>query len=757
MNNTLSWRKRISILLNRLYLYPAPEPMPRTRLFWLATALVALAVLLFSGFYIAYLTGLHDAYRTHAEDLGIMDQAIWNTLHGQVLHQTICNNISDTNCYSLNGISRFSIHFEPILFLIALFYLIAPDPKTLLIIQTLVVASGAFPAFWLARLRLRNELAAVAIALLYLLYPALQQAVVFDFHAVTLTAAFVMFLLYFMYTRRTVWAIVFAVLAMACKEELWVIMIVYGLWSIVFQRRYRTSLLIIGIALLWFGLWQAVVHYYAGGRLLLASRYTYLGKGPLQIVYTLLRHPKATIQNYILEYRHLAYLRTLFAPTGFLAVLAPWVLILALPTLALNMLSSDSQMYSGMFQYNAEIVPVLIFATIEAFVLIVWLVQLLLARIRLRTQNRATQSEGVGSEAVLATRTARSWRPLQLAHIGLLALLSLYILVSAVRIDYLRGGSMPFSVGFQWPQTTAHEALAQRFVDMIPPDASVSAQSSLVPHISHRPTIYLFPYGDKSADYIFLDVTSDVYPYYSTYFYLYEAKALLLDGKHGIVAAQDGYLLLKKGLPPPDVSPYSLAHPLSNDSAYVLPNLPESFCSYVTASPQQVTHPVQVNFTSPSDTMMSMDLIGYDVNANAPDESVPSPMSVSANTLIVTTYWRVNTPISAPLQPLIVMIDKSGHEYLGSPDFQSVYWCQTNAWKPGMVMKLVSRAFSLQSTDTPNGLVHVAVALVPVLQASSTIMDVRLRFPLQVVNAAGLVSATNGTNAVELMPITTVP
>src|SRR5260221_9194500 len=153
--------------------------MPRTRLFWLATGLVALAVLLFSGFYIAFLTGLHDAYRTHAEDLGIMDQAIWNTLHGQVLHQTICNNISDTNCYSLSGISRFSIHFEPILFLISLFYLVAPDPKTLLVVQTLVVASGAFPAFWLARLRLRNELASVVIALLYLLYPALQQAVIF--------------------------------------------------------------------------------------------------------------------------------------------------------------------------------------------------------------------------------------------------------------------------------------------------------------------------------------------------------------------------------------------------------------------------------------------------------------------------------------------------------------------------------------------------------------------------------------------------
>src|SRR6266700_5638240 len=86
--------------------YPAPTPLAHTRAFWIATALVALAALTFSAYFILYLTGLHDAYMTHAEDLGIMDQAIWNTLHGQVLHQTICNTISDTNCYSPAGISR---------------------------------------------------------------------------------------------------------------------------------------------------------------------------------------------------------------------------------------------------------------------------------------------------------------------------------------------------------------------------------------------------------------------------------------------------------------------------------------------------------------------------------------------------------------------------------------------------------------------------------------------------------------------------
>ena len=226
-----NWRKHIAVWRNRLYLYPSPEAMPHTRLFWLATGLVTLLALLFAGYFILYLTGRHDAFITSAEDLGIMDQAIWSILHGHLLHQTICNTVNDTNCYSFNGISRFAIHFEPILFPVSLFYLIWSNPKTLLVIQSLVVASGAFPAFWLARLRLRSELAAVIIALLYLLYPAQQQATIYDFHAVTFTASLLLFTLYFMYTRRTVWLFIFAILSMACKEEIPLTIIIFGLWA----------------------------------------------------------------------------------------------------------------------------------------------------------------------------------------------------------------------------------------------------------------------------------------------------------------------------------------------------------------------------------------------------------------------------------------------------------------------------------------------------------------------------------------------
>src|SRR5205807_3048808 len=191
-----------------------------------------------------------------------------------------------------------------------------------------------------------------------------------------LTSALLLFTLYFMYTRRTAWLFVFAILTMACKEEIPLFVAFLGLWSMLLQRRWRSGLLLILLALTWTCLALFVIHLNSPtGQSLLASRYAYLGNNPLQIAHTFFVHPLGILKSHALDRAHRTYLASLFAPAGYLPLLAPWILVLALPTLALNLLSSDPGMYSGLFQYNAELVPTLIFATIEAMMLILWVAQ----------------------------------------------------------------------------------------------------------------------------------------------------------------------------------------------------------------------------------------------------------------------------------------------------------------------------------------------------------------------------------------------
>ena len=580
-----AWHKPLNAWRKRCCLYPAPAPLPRTHAFWLAIAIVAALTLLFSGYFICYLTAQQDAFITNAEDLGIMDQAIWNTIHGHLFQQTICNILNDTNCYSPQGISRFALHFEPILFPVSLLYFLWPSPKALQILQVLVVASGAFPAFWLARLRLRNEWASIVIALLYLLYPAQQNALTFDFHAVTFTTALLLFTLYFMYTRRTIWLLLFAILSMACKEEIPLLIVFFGLWSMLFQYRWRSGLALVLMAIAWSGLSLLVMHLASPtGNPLLASRYTYLGSNPLQVAQTFLLHPLSIFRAHVWEHAHSTYLSTLLAPVGYLPLLAPWVLILAWPSLALNLLSTDPAMYSGMFQYNAELVPILIFSTIESIVLIMWLAQrcqmallkncprLILPhstppqgtregypyygrsgfRYRSSSEKLGPSIVGVpftgtlGGSGELWWRGWRGW------------ILLTYILWSVIYVNFAHS-TLPFAHDFRWPRITMHTALAQHFIAMIPPTASVSAQTRLVPHLSQRLSIYLFPYGDDQAKYILLDVTGDTYPYGNVQAYDDEVKKVLLSGHYGIVAVENGYLLLERGLPPPVAFPYSLS------------------------------------------------------------------------------------------------------------------------------------------------------------------------------------------------------
>ncbi len=453
---------------------------------------------------------------------------------------------------------------------------------------------------------------------------------------------------------------------------------------------------------------------------------------------------------------HLAYLRSLFAPGAFLPLLAPWVLVMAVPSIAINMLSSDVQQYTGLFHYNAEIVPVLIFAIIEAMVLILWVVQWVLARMQ------AQAAEEVSAETTFPTQGRSSWQLIRVLHIVLLFLMLFFVLFTTVRRDDTFFGKMPFAENFQWPTSSAHTQLANHFIAMIPPDASVSAQTKLVPHLSHRSDIYMFPYGtpfdptqpatkstDK-ADYILLDLEGDYYPYFTSQDYINGVKTVLLSGDYGVLAAQDGYLLLKRGLSQPGISPYSV-QPASEMKNWqlnylILPNLPASLCSDIYVAPKDVTHRLSATFTSPGGGSLSL-----------LDFNVKTASTINRTSgITVTTEWRVNAPITTPLQMVFLMTGSDGKEYFVSNDVSQLFWCQTNSWKTGSIVRLTSRTFTVNDSKVPYGLAHLSLVLLPLAQSSDKIMNVQARLPLHV-DIPGTVTPTQDTNGLQLKSINIIP
>ena len=121
----------------------------------------------------------YRGFSTGRFDLGNMVQAVWSTTQGRPL---------DTTDVSGVQFSRLGAHVDPVLVLFAPLWMLWSSPEMLLVAQAVIVAAGALPAFWLGRRWLGDDRLALAGAAAYLLYPALGNATLFDFHPVTLAA-----------------------------------------------------------------------------------------------------------------------------------------------------------------------------------------------------------------------------------------------------------------------------------------------------------------------------------------------------------------------------------------------------------------------------------------------------------------------------------------------------------------------------------------------------------------------------------------
>ena len=323
-----------------------------------------------------------------------------------------------------------------------------------------------------------------------------------------------------------------------------------GLAIFFLQRRRRVGAGIIALAVLWLCMAVVVMHFASPfGHSPTASRYAYLGKSPVAAGIYILTHPVQLVFQQILPNGGSYYLRTLLTPVGYLNLLSPLTLLLALPALLINLLSSDPNMHTGLHQYSADIVPVMVFSAISGAAMLVALARGVTLVVQRRLGHTLARPRDAWTALWKRTRGQRG-NPASVlalvspARVVLLALLALMMFLSVrqqTRLAYL-----PLAPYFQWPQVTAHDELANRLITMIPPNASVSAQDTLVPHMSHRHFIYQYPYMAEDSDYVFLDTAGRTYPFPDDDAYYSSVSALLHSGRFHIVVAEDGFLLLAR-------------------------------------------------------------------------------------------------------------------------------------------------------------------------------------------------------------------
>ncbi|MGZ6368367.1 MAG: DUF2079 domain-containing protein, partial [Ktedonobacteraceae bacterium] len=310
-------------------------------------------------------------FKAGAFDLGNMDQVLWNTIHGRFFQFT--NQAIDW----YGPPTRLAIHFEPIILPLSLLYAFHADPRILLVFQTLVLGSGALPVFILTRKYIPEwPIFATLMAAAYLLSPALLGLNIFDFHPVSLATPLLLYAILALTYKRYVWFLIACVLACMCKEDIPLSVALLGILVIWKYKLPRLGTVLLIGGLLWsFIAFKVIIpHFYPGVQ---ANNYWYryeaLGSSPGAAIANLIIHPWLLFTTFFTLDRFY-YLVGLVRSVGFLPLLAPEWLLPALPSLAVNLLSTDPLLYSGVYHYNAAIIPFVMISAIHGTrrLIIIW-------------------------------------------------------------------------------------------------------------------------------------------------------------------------------------------------------------------------------------------------------------------------------------------------------------------------------------------------------------------------------------------------
>ncbi|MFI1941461.1 DUF2079 domain-containing protein [Streptomyces purpureus] len=377
----------------------------------------------------------HLLMRTTGYDLGIFEQALraYAELRAPVV--------------PLRG-EHFNLlgdHFHPLVAALAPLYRLWPSPLCLLLAQSALLAVAVVPlARWAARALGRP--AAHTVAAGYGLSWGIASAAAFDFHEVALAVPLLAFALEALAQRRWVPAVAWAAPLLLVKEDLGLTLAALGILIAVKGPR------LLGLATAAAGLLGSYIEItyllpafnpggsYAHGENLSdqhGSFLSLLAHAPLDAL-----RPDIKPMTLVL----------VFAPSALLALRSPLAL-LAVPTLAWRMLSQNGFHWGTAFHYSAVLMPIVFAGLIDA--LTVW---------------------------------RRSDHPLAARHLRA-------SLLTVVGVTVLLLPAFPLAQLAQratW-RTTPHIEAARALLAKIPDGASVAASNRLIPQLTSRCTVVVFP------------------------------------------------------------------------------------------------------------------------------------------------------------------------------------------------------------------------------------------------------------------------
>lgn len=421
----------------------------------LAAATAALAYAVFG-------IRIHRMLHTTEMDLAFFDQILWNTAHGRWFQTTYVP-------YNFLG-----QHFELVLLPLAALYRFGAGPQTLIALQALGASFAAVPLY-LAGRRLAGRPAGCLVALAYLVVPTLQRGLDFGFHPDLWVPLLAFSALAALVTDRRRLFLVFAGLLLLVKEDMFLVSAALG-WICLLRYDRRLGMAVVAGSLLYgavvLGVAMPALRHGQPGDLV--DRYGYLGNTALGVAIGTVIHPDR-VREHLTDPLVVKAIKELALTFAFVPLLAPEILVAALPVALVALLSTHDQQRGLDLQYGA---PLLAVVTIAAVF-------------------------GVERIRRVACRLLPRPRYRFIAH-WMAAGLAAAIMITSVK-GAIRYGPYPHEGNYQsWRfRDDGNAAALARVQRLIPVSAAVTAQTGLAPHLSQRRAQWAYPGFDR-ADYVVL-------------------------------------------------------------------------------------------------------------------------------------------------------------------------------------------------------------------------------------------------------------
>lgn len=489
---------------------------------------IAMAVILVAYFVLLLVIGLvrHWSNMTNLNDLGVFDQAVWGTLHGEWFLNT-------NNRWGMRA-NWLGSHFNPFLLAFVPLYQLWPAAEWFAIAQAFALSVAAWPVFLLASRIFSSERTGIIWALVYLFNPFLMNGAAWDFHPVTLAVPLITTGLLAVEMRKLRLLLVCCALLLLVQEQCGITVAGIGaLWAIR-NKQWKSGALIMIIGCLHAALVLGVImpalsptgsHPFINGKGHL-NRYGWLGKSLGEIIGTMLLHPLQVVSTILGRPDAILYLILLTLPLLGMFLGSPLWLLPGMADFAANILSSINMPRGVMSYHSVTLVPVLTVAAIYG-------------------------SHRLASSRVTTYLTTRIPR---------------YLLCSTLVFSYMFSPlPLPGSSNFWAP---AHlrgtpDSQLPRLREIITDNSVVSAQANIAAHFSQRREIYLFPEQADKSDTIVLWLDSPTTHVLSTQFaigstahhlqmrpaaYLASIESLLRNRNFGVVVWEDPWLVLSRGV-----------------------------------------------------------------------------------------------------------------------------------------------------------------------------------------------------------------